>query len=66
MASWFSLRRGTQRQQAHKQADINAKREQSSYERKEAEWQQADITISKGGSIEGGNVDNWLAKQSNN
>ena len=45
---------------------IHAKREQSSYERKQAEWQESDITTAKGGDIQGGNVDNWLAKQSNN
>jgi hypothetical protein len=54
------------RQQAHQQRDIHAKREQSSYERKEAEWHESDITTAKGGDIQGGNVDNWLAKQSNN
>lgn len=54
------------RQQAHQQRDIHARREQSSYERKEAEWHESDITTAKGGDIQGGNVDNWLAKQSNN
>lgn len=54
------------RQQAHQQRDIHAKRDQTSYERKEAEWHSSDITTAKGGDIQGGNVDNWLAKQSNN
>ena len=52
--------------QAHQQRDIHAKRDQTSYERKEAEWHANDITTAKGGDVQGGNIDNWLAKQSNN
>ena len=52
--------------QAHQQRDIHAKRDQTSYERKEAEWHSSDITTAKGGDVQGGNIDNWLAKQSNN
>ena len=55
-----------QRQQAYQQRDIHAKREQTSYERKEEEWHKSDITTAKGGDVQGGNIDNWLAKQSNN
>ena len=39
---------------------------QTSYERKEAEWRQSQITIKKGGGDLGGNIDNWMAKQNNN
>ena len=52
--------------QAHQQRDIHAKREQSSYERKEAEWHESDITTSKGGGDQLGGIDNWMAKQGNN
>tara|TARA_B110001452_G_scaffold253084_1_gene243442 strand:+ start:24 stop:1229 length:1206 start_codon:yes stop_codon:yes gene_type:complete len=55
-----------QRQQAHQQSSIHAKREQTAYERKEAEWHSADITTAKGGDVQGGNIDNWMAKQGNN
>lgn len=55
-----------QRQQAHQQASIHARREQTAYERKEAEWHSADITTAKGGDVQGGNIDNWMAKQGNN
>ena len=53
-------------QQAYQQRDIHAKREQTSYERKEEEWHKSDISTAKGGDVQGGNIDNWLAKQSNN
>jgi hypothetical protein len=53
------------RQQEHASAKL---REQTSYERKEAEWRSADISTSKdgGGGGGGGGLDGWCAKQSNN
>ena len=52
-----------QRQQQH----ARQQRELTSYERKEAEWRSAEISISnKGGCEQGGGIDNWMAKQGNN
>jgi len=51
-----------QRQQQHAQQQ----RELTSYERKEAEWRSADISLNKGGGDIGGGLDNWMAKQANN
>jgi hypothetical protein len=51
-----------QRQQAH----AMERKEQTAYERKEAEWHAAAITIAKGGGEACGNLDNWMAKQANN
>ena len=52
-----------QRQQEHQQ---NQKRDLTSYEKKEAEWRSADISLGKGGGDQGGGLDNWAAKQNNN
>lgn len=64
LQEWNAVCKGQkiQRQQAHAQA----RKEQTAYERKEAEWQAAAITIAKGGGDVGGGIDNWMAKQSNN
>ncbi|KAL1500647.1 hypothetical protein AB1Y20_013295 [Prymnesium parvum] len=55
-----------QRQQEH----ARQQREMTSYERKEAEWRSAEISISSkacaGGGDVGGGLDNWMAKQANN
>ena len=42
----------------------SSRRDQSSYERKEAEWSRADISTKKGdGGGGGGGLDGWCAKQ---
>ena len=55
---------GRQRQQ--QAARDERSKDLTSYERKEKEWQSADITTSDGGGDLGGGIGNWLAKQNNN
>ena len=54
------------RQQQHAAETAGRGREQTAYERKEAEWRSADISIGNGGGAQGGGIDNWCAKQGNN
>jgi len=62
MQSWNAQCKGqkVQRQQEHQAA----RKDQTSYERKEAEWRSADISTSKNGGGGGGGLDGWCAKQS--
>jgi len=41
----------------------SSQRDQTAYERKEAEWRSADIAKGSGGGEQGGGLDNWMAKQ---
>lgn len=65
LQSWNAQCKGQKvmRQQDHA---ASKSREQTSFERKEAEWKSADISTSKNGGGGGGGLDGWCAKQSNN
>lgn len=66
LQQWNAACKGQKIQRQQQAARDERSKDLTSYERKEKEWQSADITTSDGGGDLGGGIGNWLAKQNNN